>query len=490
MITNVGKILAAALLLWACTSSIAMASVRINEIAWMGTPASNTNEWIELYNDAPQAVYLSGWHIDAQDGAPSIALSGSIGGNGYYLIERTDDKTLPGVTADLVTSFGGGLSNAGETLYLKDASGVTLDTVTGGKDWTNIGGDNKSKETAQRTANSWITGTPTPRSENVSNGEILGASTISTADDGSLIVVSTDKSVNAFVEMPCVFTASVTDKNGNVLRDVSYRYNFGDGAIGDGMSATHTYHFVGDYAASLDVFWNGTSKNVRIAVSVTDPNVVIDKIATGTAGYIELKNRGSHELDMTGWHLRDQYDAGANDFIFPLHSIILPLGALRLPNQTTGLLLSAYSPLNKITLSYPDGNVIFVYSPPKTASNPATHSSQVVKLSPKPYTPSIATTSGVVLGATTAKMEETAKGAAVGTVLWQRQGVSPQFLTLPGSMQWLFVVLGILSIILAAYIIARSRIDEATAADEYAIIEDIIEGKDDLKGNSRLLDLE
>lgn len=490
MIQKVGNIVVATFLLFACTGSIASASVRINEIAWMGTAASNTNEWIELYNDSPVAVYLSGWHVEAQEGTPSITLNGSIGANGYYLIERTDDKTLPGITADLVTSFGGGLSNTGETLYLKDASGATLDTVASGKDWSNVGGDNLTKETAQRTANSWITGTPTPRAENVSNGEILGATTMSSADDGSLIVVSTEKSVNAFTEVPYVFTASVTDKNGSALHDVSYRYNFGDGAIGDGVSASHTYHFVGDYAASLDVFWNGTSKNIRIAVSVTDPNVVIEKIATGTAGYIELKNRGAHELDMTGWHLRDQYDAGANDFVFPLHSIILPLGSLRLPNQTTALLLDAYSPLNKITLSYPDGKIIFMYSPPKTTSSATIHLSPVIKLLPKPTVPSFSTTSGTVLGATTAKMEETAKGAAVGTVLWQQRGVSPQFLTLSGSMQWLFVILGILSVILAAYIIARSRIDEATAADEYAIIEDIIEGKDDPKSNSRLLDLE
>lgn len=479
MIKKVWEILAASLLLWVCASGSALASVRINEIAWMGTTLSSSNEWIELYNDAPQAIYLSGWHLDALDGTPSIALSGVISGNGYYLIERTDDKTIPGVNADLVTSFGAGLSNTGETLSLKNASDVVLDSVIGGKDWGNVGGDNLSKETAQRTANSWITGTPTPRAENVSNGEILGAMTTS-ANNGT-ITITTESDVGAFVGVPYLFSASALDKNGSPLSDASYRYNFGDGSVGDGSSVSHAYAFAGDYAASFDVFWNGTSKNVRIAVSVTDPNVVIDKIATGTTGYIELKNRGAQELDMTGWHLRDQYEAGADDFIFPLHSIILPLSSLRLPNQTTGLLLAAYSSLNKITLSYPDGKIMFMYGPQKTSRIATPYAAPVIKPAPKSHPSNLATSSGVVLGATTAKMEETAKGAAVGTVLWQRQGVSPQFLTLSGSMQWLFVVLGILSIILAAYIIMRSRVDEATAADEYAIIEDIIEGREDLQ---------
>ena len=42
-------------------------------------------------------------------------------------------------------------------------------------------------------------------------------------------------------------------------------------------------------------------------------------------------------------------------------------------------------------------------------------------------------------------------------------------------------MLGIISMILAVYIIMRSRVDEANLADEYAIIEDIIEGRDDMK---------
>ncbi len=467
---------------------LASASVRINEIAWMGTRPSNTNEWLELYNDQPQAVALSGWHIVAEDGTPNIALSGSIDANGYYLIERTDDQSVSRVKADLVTTFGSGLSNAGETLYLKDGSGAVVDEVIGGKDWMNVGGNNETKESAQRTANSWITGVPTPRRANISNGEVLGTMT-TTAPQINEVSISTAQNVEAFIGEPHTFSASVFDAEGKPLRDISYRYNFGDGSIGNGSSATHTYQFVGDYVASLDVFWNGMSKNVRIAVSVTDPNIVIDKMATGTTGYIELKNRDTHELDMSGWHLRDQHEAGTHDFIFPLHSIILPLGSLRLPNQTTGLLLETYSPLDKITLSYPDGNVIFVYNSLRSTPTAKTHTTQVFNSKKLPLL-IIATSSGIVLGATTAKLEETAKGAAVGTVLWQRKGVSPKFLTLSDAVQWVLVILGILSIILAAYIIARSRVDEATAADEYAIIEDIIEGKDDLKGNARLLDLE
>src|SRR3989338_6647796 len=147
----------------------AQAAVRINEIAWMGTATSSTSEWIELANDAGVSVVLSGWRIEAMDGSPTIALSGSIAANGYYVIERTNDGAVPNVTADLVVPFGTGLSNAGETLNVKDATGAIVDTVVGGKNWVAIGGNRKAKHTAQRLSGTsgWVTGIPTPRAENI-----------------------------------------------------------------------------------------------------------------------------------------------------------------------------------------------------------------------------------------------------------------------------------------------------------------------------------
>lgn len=155
------------LLCWLGTAYSAVAAVRINEIAWMGTAESPANEWIELYNDAVLPVSLSGWKIVAGDGSPAINLSGVIVAKGYFLIERTDDNSVPGVTADLIASFGAGLSNSGETLLIKDASSTVADTVVGGFNWASIGGDNATKETAQYTSRGWQTGVPTPRRENI-----------------------------------------------------------------------------------------------------------------------------------------------------------------------------------------------------------------------------------------------------------------------------------------------------------------------------------
>ena len=74
--------------------------IAISEIAWMGTTASYNDEWIELYNNTGSSVDLTNWTLSATDGTPTITLAGTIPAGGYYLLERTDDTTVPGVAAD------------------------------------------------------------------------------------------------------------------------------------------------------------------------------------------------------------------------------------------------------------------------------------------------------------------------------------------------------------------------------------------------------
>ena len=83
-------------------NSAAPGDVIISEIAWGGTAASANDEWIELYNTTASPIDLTGWTLNAADGSPSIALSGSIAGMGYFLLERTDDTTVSDIAADLI----------------------------------------------------------------------------------------------------------------------------------------------------------------------------------------------------------------------------------------------------------------------------------------------------------------------------------------------------------------------------------------------------
>ena len=117
------------------TAALAAApqAVVVHEIAWMGTTTSFNDEWIELFNTTNAPIDLTGWTLTASDGTPTIALSGVIPANGAFLLERTDDTTVPSVAADLI--YTGSLGNDGENLILRDETATVIDAVDSSSGW-------------------------------------------------------------------------------------------------------------------------------------------------------------------------------------------------------------------------------------------------------------------------------------------------------------------------------------------------------------------
>jgi len=117
----------------------------INEIAWVGGESSY-DEWIELYNNSDSLINLEGWILKAADGTPKINLTGTIAGKSFYLLERTDDNTVPDIPADQI--YTGALGNSGENLELYDNSGNLIDSLNCASGW--FAGDNKTKQTIEK----------------------------------------------------------------------------------------------------------------------------------------------------------------------------------------------------------------------------------------------------------------------------------------------------------------------------------------------------
>ncbi len=141
------KTLFLAVFLFLFTAFIAVANAQevvINEVAWMGSSLSTADEWIELRNMSADPIDLTGWEISWDGGL--ISLSGIISANGYYLLERTDDNSVPGIEADLI--FTGSLGNSGEDLLLKDSLGSVIDSAMFSTGWP--WGDNSTKQTMER----------------------------------------------------------------------------------------------------------------------------------------------------------------------------------------------------------------------------------------------------------------------------------------------------------------------------------------------------
>lgn len=88
-------------------------NIVFSEIDWAGTTVSSTDEWIELYNNTSSAINLIGWTIQ---GDVTIDLAGTIPAGGHFLLERTDENSVPSADSDQI--YTGSLNNAGGKLSL------------------------------------------------------------------------------------------------------------------------------------------------------------------------------------------------------------------------------------------------------------------------------------------------------------------------------------------------------------------------------------
>jgi hypothetical protein len=126
--------------------------VIINEIAWMGTEKSSSDEWIELYNNSDSPVSVENWTLKSLTGTLKIILKGIIPSKGFYLLERSDDDTISSIKADLI--YTGALKNTGEIIELCDNLVNPIDSVSSPSGWP--AGNNETKQTMERIGpNQW-----------------------------------------------------------------------------------------------------------------------------------------------------------------------------------------------------------------------------------------------------------------------------------------------------------------------------------------------
>ena len=351
------------------------ANVVINEIAWMGTANSASDEWVELYSAS--GADLGGWILKTEDGGMNITLSGIISAGGYFLIERTDDTTVPEVPADFITPFGNGLSNSGEILVLVNASGAVEDRVSASEGWP--AGDNTTKETMQLAPSSiegWITASATPKAENVSSGDSLGGSISvggSISEEGDSLPVSSgsgvpyvppellpsikayagkDRESVAGAEVPFEGKAFGWENKPLDSATTRFLWNFGDGTLQDGQNASHIYIYPGFYVATLSVVSGKESASDFATVAVGENPVFVSEILPVSNGWIELSNPSSKNVDISGWSIKN----GVGDrFVFPKGTSLGARSLVVFLAEITGVEFLNQNP--KAILLYPNSKV-------------------------------------------------------------------------------------------------------------------------------------
>jgi hypothetical protein len=341
------------------------ADVIINEIAWMGNESSSNDEFIELYNNNSTSISLDGWSITATDGSPSIILSGSIAAGGYFLLERSDDDSVPGVTADAI--YTGALGNGGEDIILKDGSGSSIDILSYGDGWP--AGDNTTKETMQRTGQSsdgWITALRTPRALNASTGTSSSVPPPEEKSESSNesnnetyippenlphITASAGKDRTVIVGESIIFEGSAFGIEGSILENPRYVWSFGDAAIQEGKKISYAYAYPGVYIVRLSVSSGKFSAIDDVRITVVPGSVSISEVKPGANGWVELVNRNSKEVHIGGWML--EIGVPGTRFVFPTGMLIS--GQARTVIMSTTTHLPLFETSGSVRLLYPNG---------------------------------------------------------------------------------------------------------------------------------------
>ena len=242
----------------------------INEVAWAGANWEATAEWIELFNISPKQVNLEGWRLVSSDGAPDIELRGAIpphiGGDpttGFFLLERGNDGSVPGIAADLI--YQGALTDRGEMLFLCDSDGNLVDTANAsasmpsspwpaGIDAHGVASYASMERIDYRlpdTPNNWSSWLGKLPSESADR-PIRGTP----KEENSCFNVPPTPAFNLRPPYPAPGTPvefDATESFDPNNRIASYRWDFGDGTSASGRSVTHTYVLSGVYRATLAI---------------------------------------------------------------------------------------------------------------------------------------------------------------------------------------------------------------------------------------------
>jgi hypothetical protein len=320
--------------------------VYISEIAWMGTSNSANDEWVELHNSGSSAVSLDGWRLtDNASFDVTLEGAGSLAPGAFAVLERTDDNSAPGTAFFIYT---GSLSNTGATLRLYDATGALVDQVAGGEDWSTIGGDNTTKETAQYTSSGWVTAAATPGSTNalVSSQVPEDAADPVGSTDSTSVTTSSRTTTNTasrnprdssqplsltltapsvgYVAQPITFTVAASGRGATASAGRYLTWNFGDTSTDTGSTATHQYEYPGTYIVSVRGRYEDDEVQVRHEITILPVALALTR---NRAGAVQISNTAKYELALGDYTVvagQERYTLPPDTYLKPNATITLP----------------------------------------------------------------------------------------------------------------------------------------------------------------------
>lgn len=269
---------AGSIVVWVCLSlavqslAVSPGDVVINEIAWMGTVASPSDEWIEFYNNTDSPIDIGNWSIFGADTGTCLNFSAADGysstvipAKGFLIYANHEDDVRGSDGTNMVDIWDSTISMGNDSpgqIGLYDAAncaGIMIDTVnhlTNG--W--FAGDAAQRKTMER-ANPGASGNESANWR--TNNAAIARNGI---DAASNPIGGTPKAQNSATNLPTAdftfipehptswdavqFSDQSSDADGTII---AWLWAFGDGGDSIETNPTHWYELPGTYRTTLEV---------------------------------------------------------------------------------------------------------------------------------------------------------------------------------------------------------------------------------------------
>jgi len=332
--------------------------------------------FIELYNTDSYSISLTGYYLQRKtDTGTSFGSLVSktyfdgteIKGNSYLVIAKASNS-YSDIILDNFT-----LTDS-NTLQLKNPSGEIVDIVEFG-----IIPESKSY---QKLNNNWIISNPTPGKENEETNNDADTNESNNDEDNSTpssdTVINKSKSshnnepkivvtkanivteTTAFVGLSHPITSVISNNRGITSNIGKFVWSFGDGegrVDNELKKFDHIYEYKGEYVLTLSYYKKGKEEveaKDKVTIKVIDPGIYINSVGSATNSYIELINKSTKEMDISGFIISGM----SKNFIIPYGTIILPNKTVKISSKKSGF--SFYN-LSKIIIKNKNGEVISTY---------------------------------------------------------------------------------------------------------------------------------
>lgn len=353
-------------------------------------------EWIEVYNDGQSNVDVSSIAVSIKGATPVVASSvsgGSILQPGAYAIIASVVSGVTKFMQDYPMYTGVLLKNS---MSLVNTGITSLELKVGGVSASVVQSYVAAKEgyTYSLVGSTFVTGNPTPGSENQGASTDQMSSSLSTTTENQAVItqmslpssdivlyVPQEKVIVAGAES--LFTVSAMTKGGKIIEGLSCAWAFGDGGRATGTSTLYRYVYSGRYISQVEcsnVYVSGTA---RISVRVVGPEITISEVKYGKYGsYVDISNPNPYDLDFSQWKL--SLDGAL--FTFPKNTLVAANAVTHFSSVAMGFASTTISSSTVVSVLFPSLEEVVRYKAkseelPKegTVQVVAARSSQAVK---------------------------------------------------------------------------------------------------------------